>query len=255
MVEFASSLCSTSYGLGKALWVTADHPIDSTWMFAGTCCEMAECIIDYCKTLDQNTFDECIDQIKILYERFDQMNEVEKGTLIGYSIGKYGVDIFAGGAILKGISKFQALKNANRICNMEAMLLSEANKKAIVASSLEHAAERKAFFETTKMNCAKQNKHISGKHNFQVGKGTILIEESELEALVRECAGTGNKVCGSLFEGGYRERVDFKKIIGEYARKSEGNPTEFIPTKKGIIHYDKKGNFHVIPSDPLAIIE
>ncbi len=66
---------------------------------------------------------------------------------------------------------------------------------------------------------------------------------------------TISRVRGPMFEAGYKERVDFKKTIGKYARLVEGKPIEYIPTTKGIICYDKRGNFHVIPSDPLAIMD
>jgi hypothetical protein len=54
---------------------------------------------------------------------------------------------------------------------------------------------------------------------------------------------------------GYKERVDFGRVIGEYALKIEGKPTSFYPTTKGIIHYAADGKVHVVPADPGGLIK
>lgn len=265
-VDFVPSLCSTTYGMGQTLWVTTKSPIESTKAFSSACYEMGKCFVNYCKTVDSNTIDGYIDQFKILYHEFDHLSENEKGELIGHAIGKYGVEIFAGGFVIggaikggkvlvNGASAYRKLKNVNRACNLEAMTISSANKEKIVAESLKHAAERDAYFKNIKIHWDRQNKHIPGIHNFQAGKGTILIEKSEFEVLIKENAGKGYRVSGPILEAGYKERVDFGKIIGEYALESKGKPTKYVPTTKGIIHYDKNGNAHVIPSDPFAVME
>jgi hypothetical protein len=80
-------------------------------------------------------------------------------------------------------------------------------------------------------------------------------EQIELEMLLRSRAGTGNRVCGSICEPGFRERVEFGKVIGSYARIVEGKPTEYIPTSKGIIHYHSNGSAHIVPCDPIIEID
>jgi Bacterial toxin 50 len=249
-IEFVPSMCHSAYGLGETLWTTVEHPIESTKEFANVCYEMSECIVDYCKNLDWNTVDGYVEQIKTLYERFDQLSEAEKGQLIGYTVGKYGVDIFAGGAAIKGVVALKKLKNINRVCNLEAMTLSTANKEAIVSSALKHASEREVFLKNVKIHWDKQNKHIPGKHNFEVGKGTILIEPVEFENLVKAYVGTGQKVAGEFGQANYKERVDFGKTIGEYAQQVKGEPTKYYPTSKGIITYAKDGSVHVYPTNP-----
>ena len=168
-IDFVPSLCSSVYGLSKTLWAThwSINPLNPKSSknikdFANASYEMGECIVNYCKNMDAETIDDYVDQIKILYERYDQLSDHEKGELIGYTIGKYGVDIAAGAVTgtvaAKGIQYankivplFRNVRNANRICNFEAMLLSKAEKKAILASSLEHAAERDAYFKAAKI--------------------------------------------------------------------------------------------------------
>lgn len=272
-VGFVPSLCSSVYGLSKTLWTIhwSANPLnqassENIKKFANASYEMGQCIVNYCKNVEAETIDGYVDQIKILYKSYDQLSDQQKGELIGYTIGKYGVEIVFGAvtgtAAGKGVQYankmvplFRNLRNANRVCNFEIMLLSEAKKKAIVSSSLAHATEREVYFKNIKIQWDRQNKHIPGAHNFKTGKGTILIEKSELETLIKENAGKGQRVAGPIFEPNFKERVDFGKIIGEYALESKGKPTKYIPTTKGIIHYDKNGSAHVIPSDPFAIME
>lgn len=272
-VEFVPSLCGSVYGLSKTLWTThwSTNPLNpQCWEnikdFANASYEIGESIVNYCKNVDTETLNGYVDQMKILYERYDQLSDHEKGELIGYSIGRYGVDILAGavtGTVVgKGVQKinkivplFRNLRNANRICNFETMLLSETEKKAILSSSLAHATEREAYFKNIKIHWDKQNKHIPGSHNFVQGGGIIEIETSKLEFLIKNHAGTGQKVLGELLESGYRERVDFGICIGKYAHKTTGESIKYTPTSKGIIVYAKDGKVHVWPSAPDSIIK
>ena len=167
--------------------VPSKTDIESTKAFSSACYEMGKCFVDYCKTVDSNTIDGYIDQFKELYHQFDHLSDSEKGELIGHTIGKYGVEIFAGGFVIggaikggkvlvNGASAYRKLKNVNRACNLEAMTISSANKEKIVAESLKHAAARENYFKNVKIHWDKQNKHIIGKHNFLPGRGTIRVQ-------------------------------------------------------------------------------
>ncbi|MDP1880128.1 MAG: polymorphic toxin type 50 domain-containing protein [Parachlamydiaceae bacterium] len=241
--------------MGETLWISTQHPIESTKNFANAAYEISETVVDYCKDLDRDKIEGCIEQIKILYDHYDQLNDTQKGELIGYAIGKYGVEIFATGGILKGVTALKNLKNANRICNLEAMVVSNANKEAILSSALKHAAERENYLKNVKIHWDMQNKHIPGKHNFEKGKGIISIEPHKLETLVKEHVGKGQKVAGEFGKTGFVERVDFKTYIGKYAPGPNIDSIQYKPTTKGIIKYSKDGKVHVIPSDPNAIIK
>lgn len=96
----------------------------------------------------------------------------------------------------------------------------------------------------------RQNKHIPGKHNFITGGGIIEIEVLELEILLKNHVGKGQKVAGNFFEPGYRERVDFGINIGKYAKQVEGQTTQYFQTSKGIIVHAKDGYIHVWPAEP-----
>jgi tetratricopeptide (TPR) repeat protein len=243
-IDFVPSMCYSAYGLGKTLWTTAQHPIDSSKNFANACYEMGQCAADYCKNLDWQTVDGYVEQIKILYERFDQLSETEKGEIIGYTIGKYGVDIFASTATVKCVTACRNLKAANKICNLEAMAISSLNKEAVVCSALKHALEREAYFKNVKLLTDKQNKHILGKHNYEPGKG--VFEHKDPQYLLKNFAGKGRPAANEFsINTQYKEIVDFGEHIGIWKNK-EGH---FAPTTKGTIHYSKEGA-HIIPAHP-----
>jgi tetratricopeptide (TPR) repeat protein len=265
-IDFVPSLCSTTYGIGKTLWASAKAPVESTKAFSSACYEMGKCFVDYCKTVDSNTIDGYIDHLKNLYGQFDHLSDTEKGEFIGHAIGKYGVEIFAGGFVIggaikggkilvNGASAYRRLTNVNRACNLEAMAVSSANKEKIVAESLKHASQRETYFKNIRLNLAKHNKHVLGHHHFIPDRGIITVEAQEFESLVKQYAGKGQKIKGVFGEADYRERVDFGRLIGKFAVKVEGQQTQYLPTTKGIISYASDGTFHVWPSDPRAIIK
>ncbi|MBA3236861.1 MAG: hypothetical protein H0T62_00735 [Parachlamydiaceae bacterium] len=254
-IDFVPSLCNSVYGLSQTLWTTAQHPLQSTECFVSACYNMGECFVDYCKQVDNTTLNGYVSQLKELFKKYDQLSQEEKGKLIGHTIGKYGVDIFAGGATLKMISMHRNIKIANRICNLEAMALSKTDKKAIIRLALKHASERETYLKKITIHWGKQNKHIPGSHNFEIGKGIITLERNELEYIIKKYVGTGQRITGEVGTSVYKERIDFGKVIGKYALESTGQPTQYLSTTKGIITHAKNGEVHLWPSDPGAIIK
>ncbi|MBA3816520.1 MAG: hypothetical protein H0X29_08395 [Parachlamydiaceae bacterium] len=254
-VDFVPSLCNTAYGLGECLWCFVQAPVDSTINFCNACSETGETVTEYIKNLNQETIEGLADEMKQLYQQFDGLNDSEKGQAIGYCIGKYGVDIFAGGATLKCVTALKNLKNANRVANLEALAASETSRETLKAAALTHAADKELYLKNVKVNWDKQNKHIPGKHNFELGRGTVKLDANEIGNLVKQYVGTGQKIVGDLGSTGYKERIDFGKIIGEYALKKEGQPTQYLQTTKGIITHAKDGTVHIYPSNPNAFID
>jgi tetratricopeptide (TPR) repeat protein len=254
-IDFVPSLCSTTYGLGKTLWATAKAPVESTKAFSSACYEMGKCFVDYCKTVDSNTIDGYIDHLKDLYNQFDHLNDNEKGELIGYTIGKYGVDIFAGGMVVggaikggkvlvNGASAYRKLKNANRACNLEAMAISSANKEKVVAESLKHAAERDAYFKNVKYNFDAHNKHVAGHNDYKEFRS--VWEHPDPEGLLKKFAGKGIPHRGEPGLPNYKEAVNFGEHVGIWKDKAG---KQFLPTTRGTIHYSNKGA-HIVPSHP-----
>lgn len=250
-VDFIPSLCRTAYGMGETLWVIGTNPLEYAPYLVNPCNEIAKITIEYLKNLDREKIegyreqiDECCEELKGLYVNFNKFNDAEKGQKIGYIIGKYGVDIFAGGLTLKAINTLKKLKQINQICNLQAMAASAANKEAIVAQALKHAAEREAYFKNVKCHFGAQNKHVPGHHHYIKGKS--IWEHKDPEGLLKRFAGTGIPRKGQPGVPGFRETVDFKERIGIWLNK-EG--TIQLPTTRGTIHYSKNGA-HIVPSSP-----
>lgn len=192
--------------------------------------------------------EEVVPEMKILCHKWDDLTDHDSGFHVGFILGKYGVEIFTPVAGMKAFKVHRDPKRANSMFTLERCVVSQANKEAILASTLKHAAEREAYLKNVKIHWDRQNKHMPGLHNFQVGKSEITISTEKLQNLLEHHLGTGQNV-GKIDFGmpGFRERVDFCEIIGTYC---EENSLKKIPTSKGVIHYDRKGGIHVVPSQP-----
>jgi tetratricopeptide (TPR) repeat protein len=107
VINFFPSLCHSIYGLEKALW--ADAQLKDFFFpgpyFANAAYNAMNSFIDVCKSIDQQMINECADELKILYQQFNQLDDSAKGQLIGHSIGKYGVEIFGFMAAIKVVGK------------------------------------------------------------------------------------------------------------------------------------------------------
>jgi filamentous hemagglutinin len=96
--------------------------------------------------------------------------------------------------------------------------------------------------ETPKVNMGKQGKHIVGDNNFIEGRSELTADPAELA----KKAGTGQPA-NNVPRGapGFKERVDFGKVIGNFVDKSGAK----LPTTKGMIVYGKDG-VHIYPVRP-----
>jgi RHS repeat-associated protein len=97
--------------------------------------------------------------------------------------------------------------------------------------------------EAPTVHMGKQGKHIKGHNNFIPGRSELTADPNTLASK----AGTGTPVDPSVPRGtpGFKERVDFGQVIGDYV-DSSGNRA---PTTKGIIVYGSDG-IHIIPARP-----
>lgn len=248
-IDFVPSLLETTYGLGCCLWIFTQHPVNSTTHFINSCQNLAECGLEYFKSLDQEKLEEYAIELKNLYERFEQLDNSAKGDQIGYIIGKYGVDLFATAGAAKAISALKQLKDANRICTLEAMAISQSNKEIIAAKAFEHASQREKYFKNVKIAHDKQNKHILGKHNFDKDKS--VFEHKDPQGLLDKFAGTGRPMNKELpGSPSYKENIDFGEHIGIW---KSGNNNIALPTTKGTIHYAKDGA-HIVPAHPESLV-
>lgn len=109
--------------------------------------------------------------------------------------------------------------------------------QAAIATGAPASAARGA----PKLHMGQQGKHIAGHSNYTMGRSVLRADPAKLA----ERAGTGTPV-NNLPRGqpGFRERIDFGEVIGDFVK--DGVAT---PTTKGIIHYGKEG-IHIVPSAP-----
>lgn len=66
-IEFIPFLCRSAYGLGETLWISAQHPVESSENFSNAAYAIGESVVEYCKGLDRNKIEGYIEQIKTLY--------------------------------------------------------------------------------------------------------------------------------------------------------------------------------------------
>lgn len=245
VIELVPTLCQSAYGCGKCLWHFAQEPVSSTTNFYNACYEAGAAVSEYLKTVDREKIEEIAQEVQQLYSDFDRLTDAEKGQAIGYCIGKYGVDLFIGGATLKCVGAVKNLKNANRIANLEALASSEKTREAVKKAALAHAAEREAFFKHAKIHWDKQNKHVPGKHNYM--KNRSIFEHPDAQGLLNKYAGKGtplkNRILG---RPDYRERLNFGEFIGYHV---DENTLLKTATTWGEIRYSKTGA-HIIPILP-----
>jgi len=247
-LDFFPSLCRSARGIGNALWAFVEHPIDTTTNFCNECYELGQITAEYCQAFDWKTAEGYVDEVKQLCEEFDELSDAEKGHLIGYSIGKYGIEVFAGATSIKAYSAYKKVREANRICNLEAIIASSSNKETILSTAANHALQRDHYFKNVKYNFDAHNKHILGHNDYREWRS--IWTHPEPERLFREFAGKGLPHRGQPGMPGYKENVDFKEVIGIWKDKEK---IIELPTTRGELHYGKKGG-HIVPIAPNPII-
>lgn len=246
-IEFVPSLFSSVWGLGKGLWCFASHPIGVSKEFVEAC---QACLAFFQDKSMIELISNFVPEIQECIEKWNQLTDNEKGYYIGYVIGRYGVDIFAWGGCAKAIQVFQSMKRANTVLTLETALSSK-NLKELTIQSEKYFKSREAFKKKCKLHKGQQEKHISGANNFDPSrnKSELLISMEELEELTYPHIGEGIPCRCTFGEAGYQEVVDYGKNIGVYVVEKTG---ERFPTAIGIIHYDKHGNYHVVPINPTS---
>jgi len=239
----------------KAQWIGCDPATYSAIIEPPSKIDAAYAIGEFVST---QSFRECchimVPELRELSLTWDILNDHTRGQKIGFIIGKYGIEVLAPVGIIKGVNKIKALKRANTMLTLENCVSSNAKRAIILEHSAAYVAKQETFFKSVKIHWDRQNKHIPGKHNYEIGKGKIILGESELETLIWQNAGKGQPIKGNWIEPGYRERVDLGKIIGEFAIELKEGGYQLVPTSKAIFHYAKDGFVHIVPSDPKALL-
>ena len=96
-----------------------------------------------------------------------------------------------------------------------------------------------------KIHQGRQDKHIKGTNNYNQqlsnGKNPSILTENP-NKLLKQGAGKGRMTTPT------KESVDFGRVIGKYYDKLTGR---YYDTTRGTIHYDGKGNAHIVPARPV----
>ncbi|MDP1835192.1 MAG: polymorphic toxin type 50 domain-containing protein [Chlamydiales bacterium] len=234
-------------GISTCLWTCCQEPLHSYNQFVDASAEVAGFVVEHLRSLDKNTLKECTKECKRLIKSFEALPDYERGRQIGYILGKFGTDIYAGSAAIKAVAAYQKLREANRLLIFETMTVSNANKERIVVAATEHCTKRSEYFKTVKLEWDKQNKHIVGSRRYEGGFRSIFTHKDP-ERLLKDFAGTG-RPANKRIPGtpGYRETVDFQEFIGYHVEEITGVKTR---TTVGTIHYSKKGA-HIVPARPI----
>ena len=95
----------------------------------------------------------------------------------------------------------------------------------------------------SKIHKGRQDKHIPGTNNFKQqkanGKNPSILTENP-NKLLREGTGKGTNY-------GNKEVVDYGRVIGKFYDTKSG---QYYDTTRATIHYDSKGNAHIVPAAP-----
>jgi hypothetical protein len=241
--EFLPSICNSICGVGNFLWMTMQHPIQTPR-------ELAAAIMEFCnylRTCDKAELAQLL--VPEMYElivKWDEIYYEKRGELMGYCLGKYGVDILLPVATAKGFKYVKALhgiKKAEKLSVLKTLAKSPESKEALTQAAVQWSEQRQVYFSKVKIVKDMQNKHIRGTHNFDPTRSEWIHSNPELK--IKQFAGKGQKVVGEPGRPGYKERIDCGEIIGYYTSKSGDK----VSTTMATIHYSKEGA-HIVPARP-----
>lgn len=224
LVEFVPSTWSCCKGILHGVWCFACSPKEVSGDVINTSYELV-------KFIKENTARECLEvvvpELKELCLNWDSLSDYDRGSKTGYIIGKYGVDILAPGAALKGIKKYQQLKRLNSMFTIECCVASQAKKAKILEASYKHSSARTIVVESVKSGKivprnanviphVMQEKHawdklikISGNKTEDFARVSSLLEEAGIfsEKYLFET---------EKFHNGKIIRSDYIKVINGY---------------------------------------
>jgi hypothetical protein len=246
LIDFVPSTLSSVYGLANGLWAFTLNPLEFSQQMVDACKSCA-------KYIKENTSLEMISklvpELQELISNWDKIDDLNKGQLIGYVIGKYGIDIFMTAGSLKAIKAYRNLKNANNILTFQTIALNKRNKALIKLESINRNKTRKEILKHSNLRIQwdKQGKHIINHKNYNENLYKSILTYPNPQELIKNFAGKGLKDSPKLpGKFGYKEVINFEKNIGFYL---DLNTKEKIVTTYGKIHYAKDG-VHIVPRKP-----
>ncbi|NGX45816.1 MAG: hypothetical protein K940chlam2_00996 [Chlamydiae bacterium] len=242
--EFIPSILSSLQGIGQELWAFTKDPVQVSVDLA---LAARDCITFIKEHTPQENLMNLVPELQGLIEGWDEFENEKRGELTGFIVAKYGVEIFAGAGVVKGMKAYRNLKRANNLMTFEAMAISESNRTLIKAEAARKAQTRKEILRgaNLEIKASQHNKHILGHKQYLPDRS--VITHTDLQKLANTHAGKGLRTTshtpGSC---GYVEIVNFGEVIGydiDLATK------EKTWTTWGKIHYAKDG-IHIVPTKP-----
>ena len=244
--EFIPSLLASFQGLSQGLWAFAQDPVQ---MSSELVLAAHQCIEFVKENSSQEVLLTLVPELQDLIGNWKDLDSQQKGTLTGHIIGKYGVDIFAGVGLTKGMQLYRNLKRANNVLTFEAMRISETNRKLIPLEAIKKAEARQQGLKSNNLKILwdKQGKHIENHKNFDPDIGRSIFVHSDPQSLANRFCGKGMRI-GKAQPGtaGYQEIVNFGEFIGYDVDKQTGVR---LATTWGKIHYANDG-VHIVPTKP-----
>lgn len=166
--EFLPSIYNSVAGVGNFLWLTIQHPIDAPKQLINSATEFC----NYLRTCEKAELAKIlVPEMYQLIDQWDRLTYERQGELLGYSLGKYGLDILLPIATLKGlkyVKTFHDIKRAEKLCTLQTLAKSSQSKEALTQAaaqwkkqkqasltkvsnkSLTFAQEKKVFISATK---------------------------------------------------------------------------------------------------------
>ncbi len=246
--HFVPSILHSLTGIGQGFWGFIKDPYTVTGDFVDTVASSIEYLIDH---LTPEQLEMLAPEVHDALLRWHAIKDFEKGQIIGFAIGKYGVEILGWSGTLKAVRVYRTLKYANASLTLDACAASAKNRKLILEEINKRIAFRKTLFKNgkIKIHWGNQDKHFLKTNNYEANNSYFTISKDKFEKLCVERAGTGESVNGAIMgQGGYRERIDFGEVVGMSITEETGYTP--LPTTIGIFHYKENGFFHVVPGRP-----
>ncbi len=242
-IEFVPNMLASAYGLSHGLWTLTLHPLSTSQELVKSA---YACIEFVRKSSAVEVLSALVPEFQELVQTWDSVAHQRRGELMGYVIGKYGIDIFLGSKALKSVAAYRDLKRANGVLTLESAASSEQNGARIAVEARRYNDTRKLILEKSSLmiELDKEGKHILGHKNYRPGNS--VLTHKKIEELVKKSAGTGRKYTGVPGQPGYVEIVNFGEEIGYNVTQGTGMQTS---TTWGKIHY-AKGGVHVVPTYP-----
>lgn len=155
---------------GKELWTSAKGLCHGLWAFTASprdvSRELCESLYLFGEYLSTHSGDEDLElllpEIATLIDEWDSSDMYNKGHMLGYVVGKYGIDVFTlrAGSSAKIASRFGSLKRANTMCTLAQCARSDACRATIVAEIAKRAAGRIGFVAYKKRSIVIRNPNV-----------------------------------------------------------------------------------------------